>query len=294
MTKTAKQNGFPKEFPAWGEDERIRTYSPQCIGSGSRMKVFKSADGQTVLRVPLHTEQQLIERTGKSGILASYEDPLSEISNDTIRDIHHYKIAKGFVGRNTVGVIPMHFPDREGNWRTYSVQRYVDKRMDMTDLWLQVDELSETVKKRIRRMIEDIKELVAETGLILDLNGHGNVVLDDQGFPRIIDVNMIQRLLPDDEILLPQYRGEAKKSEVIAAARTGYNQELRTMLAPEYLSLSGYPIADWSIQRLQRWETYLGMQTHESVLKDEIYSKYIHPTRDEVLRRIESEVRSLC
>jgi hypothetical protein len=282
---------FPKEFPSWWEaDGKIKTFSPRRIGGGSRMEIYKSTDGKHVLRVPIYTERRLIERTGGSGILASDGDPTSEISLDTIRDISHYETAKNYVGRNTVGVLPMYFPDQLGNWRTYSLQRFVQKTMDFGDLWYMQDKLSETEKKRIRRMIEDIRELVTETGLILDLCGPGNVALDDKGFPRIIDVNMIQSLVPNEELLLPEFRDPSLEHDVIMAARTQTDRVLPTMLNRAFYSLNGYPIGDWSLDRLKRLEVNFGMKDPKEIDRDEVYSKYTCSLRDEIMNGINNSM----
>ncbi|MFA7685803.1 MAG: hypothetical protein WCX95_03310 [Candidatus Gracilibacteria bacterium] len=285
MTESAQ---FPREFPSWGHE--IKTYSPKRIGDGTRMQIYRSTDGKQVLRVPLYTESQLVTRTGGSGVLASEGDPSSEISNDTVSDIDRYTTAKGYVGKNTVGVLPMYFPDQNGNWRTYSLQRYVPKKMDLGELWYRGDSLSETERKRIRRMIEDIRELITETGLIFDLCGSGNTVIDDKGFPRIIDVNMIQPLIPNDEVLTQDFKDPQLEHDVIMAARLDWRGRLRKMLNPQFFSMNGLPIGDWSIRRLQEWETQLGMQTRQSTEKDELYSKYINPLRDEIINGIRNDL----
>lgn len=280
---------FPEEFPNWGVDQGMgRTFSLQKIGEGTRMKVYRSTDGNHVLRIPLLSEKELIRHTGGSGKMAAEGDPSSEISNDTMTDMTRYGKAKDYVGKNTVGVLPVYFPDQNGDWRTYSIQRFVKKQLDLRDLWLKADSLQPQEKRRIAKMIEDIREMIAETGLIFDLSGQGNVVLDENGFPKIIDVNMIQALVLNGEVVKPELKGVTSEEELITATRMGWNNQVNRFINPNFFSVNGYPIGDWSLQKLKRWETLLGIRTEKEVENDEIYSRYTSKLREEITRAIDS------
>lgn len=280
-----KNSDVPPSFPVSQKD----FFEPLVLGQGSRMTIYPAYTGKTVLRVPKNTEKNLVQVSGKSGVFATKTKD-HPVSTHTIQEVEQYEKLKGYLGQFTVGVIPFQDFDQNGDLRTYSTQRFINKSKDLLNLELFSGDLNDKTKRRLRLFVEDIRQMILEGDIVPDLVGHGNAVLDQKDNVWLIDINNIRPMVSNENWAKPEFKNNisALRSAVLMQCRDQMNR----VFHPDYLDDQNYPMADMSLERMKNWELNLGMQTPASVEKDEIYSKYLlDPLRQEISSLICTTIR---
>lgn len=250
-----------------GEAER---YEPAPIGEGRRMVVFMERDyvPPRVLRVPFRTEHEL----GPPGQGAA-------LSPTTTEEIQNYHALITHLGDSVVPVEPFTAPDSLGRARTYSRQDYIpqdaDRRSDPAQ------PLGLVQIEYLRTFLNRMYSLIQNTGLIPDLAGRNNVVVDTGGRPRLIDVNNVGRLLGDEWISVDASTLTGRWSNVVNTLRTP-----GTKVHHAYFDDKGFPSADCSLWILRTLEARTGTRLAQ-LDADPIYGRLGSQTlRDFVLTQI--------
>jgi hypothetical protein len=217
------------------------------LGCGSRMEVYPLVDELTVLRVPRRTEQQLIEEFGSSGrqVLADGH----EVSSFTERELRDLEAVTSFIGAFQPDTTPFADLDLNGQFRYYSIQRRIRVVQDLRICASRLE--SATARHSLERFIRDVRDMVQHIGLLPDLAGRGNLVLDRFGTVKLIDINNFQRYVPDEELesSLPD---DLSQSDLMAYALG--HKDIRDVLPDDFLDDLGLPIGDLSLAALQALE----------------------------------------
>lgn len=217
------------------------------LGCGSRMEVYPLVDELTVLRVPRRTEQQLIEEFGSSGrqVLADGH----EVSFFTERELRDLEAVNSFIGAFQPDTTPFADLDLNDEFRYYSIQRRIRVVQDLRICASRLE--SATSRHSLERFIRDVRDMVQHIGLLPDLAGKGNLVLDRFGTVKLIDINNFQRYVPNEEFegSLPT---DLSQSDLMAYALG--RKEIRDILPDDFLDDLGLPIGDLSLAALQALE----------------------------------------
>jgi len=227
----------------------------QLLGFGSRMEVYPLVDERTVLRVPRRTEQQLIEEFGSSGrqVLADGH----EVSSFTERELRDLEAVDSFIGAFLPDTTPFADLDLNNEFRYYSIQRRIKVVQDLRICTSRLS--SATSRHSLERFIRDVRDMVNHVGLLPDLAGRGNLVLDRFGTVKLVDINNFRRLVPDDEV------ERAIPGETELEAYVLGRKDIRKVLPRDFLDDLGIPIADLSLAALQTLEVRgLGRDSNES------------------------------
>ena len=99
-----------------------------------------------------------------------------------------------------------------------------------------------------------VKQIIAETGLIPDLAGEGNLILTDQGHMKLVDINNISQITYDVRITLDD---------------------------------KGYPVCDKSVEALAALETHLAGRSIDP--REALYSIFLDAGRMAEVAAIEKE-----
>ena len=125
-------------------------------------------------------------------------------------------------------------------------------------LALPKDEWIETVRRKGKRFIENVKQMVFEAGHIPDLAGAGNLIVTAPGSIRLVDINNISRVVFDARISLDE---------------------------------KGYPVCDKSIEALSLVEEkILGRRVDRN---ETLYRQFLSPERRSAARAKEDAFREL-
>jgi len=91
--------------------------------------------------------------------------------------------------------------------------------------------------------------MVQSIGLLPDLAGRGNLVLDGSGLVKLVDINNFRRLVPEEE-LSASFPEDGDLLDALALGR----KDIRTYLPRDFLDDLGNPIGDLSLAALQTLE----------------------------------------
>jgi hypothetical protein len=214
------------------------------LGYGSRMMVYPLVDERTVLRVPRRTEQQLIEEFGSSGrqVLAAGH----EVSSTTECELRDLEAVESFIGAFMPDTTPFADLDLNDEFRYYSIQRRIRVVRDLRICAVKLE--SAASRRSLERFIRDVRDMVKHVGLLPDLAGRGNLVLDSYGTVKLVDINNFRRFVPDEEVerALPP---EPELDEYALGRR-----DIRKVLPRDFLDDLGNPIGDLSLAALQTLE----------------------------------------
>lgn len=242
-------------------------YDQEPIGNGTRMVVFKARAGNAVIRVPLRSEEELVANSGE------YKNGVSVLTHE---EIEQYEKMEEHLGASLVPVSPFYSYDANGNLRTYSTQRFVRVKKDLRiiNTW---DPIENTTRDSLAELIHGVRKLIKACGLIPDLAGQNNVVLDARNKAKLIDVNNINTLL--DRNSWSNYSdAELREKWHEVLSRHG----VKRFINPKYLDDKNYPVADVSLLVMRNWEMILGKRDAE-LDQDEIYGLIAYGTRRERL-----------
>lgn len=241
------------------------------LDAGARMEVYPLVDEKTVLRVPRRTEHQLIAEFGSSGRVALATGHEVSIVTDTeLRDL---EAIEGFIGAFVPDTAPFPDLDLKGSFRYYSIQRRVRIMVDLRSCTSRL--LDVHSRRSLERFIRDVRDMVESLGLLPDLVGRGNLVLDRFGLVKLIDINNFRRLVPDDEIA-----NGPTEADFDAWAR-GLGR-ITDWLPAGFVDDLGHPIGDLSMAQLRRLEIRGLGRDSRAVDTDPFYG----PLRNEERRRI--------
>ena len=238
-------------------------YDQEPIGNGTRMVVFKARAGNAVIRVPLRSEEELVASSGE------HKNGVSVLTH---KEIEQYEKMEEHLGASLVPVSPFYANDSEGRLRTYSIQRYVAVKKDLRTLYTW-EPIESTTKDSLAELINGIRRLIKACGLIPDLAGENNVVLDSNNKAKLIDVNNINPLL-DRKNWSHFSDAELKERQHEILSLSG----VKRFINPKYLDDKNYPMADISLLVMRNWEKVLGKRTTE-LNQDEIYGLIADGTR---------------
>lgn len=252
----------------------------EMLGFGSRMEVYPLVDELTVLRVPRRTEQQLIEEFGSSGrqVLADGH----EVSSFTERELRDLEAVDSFIGAFMPSTTPFADLDLEGGFRYYSIQRRIKVERDLRICTARLS--SATSRHSLERFIRDVRDMVEHIGLLPDLAGRGNLVLDRFGMVKLVDINNFRRFVPDDEVerALPS---EPELDEFVLGRK-----DIRKVLPRDFLDDLGIPIGDLSLAALQTLEVRgLGRDFREAE-RDPFYEPLQNSRRRLVLALLRADM----
>jgi hypothetical protein len=241
------------------------------LDAGARMEVYCLVDEKTVLRVPRRTEQQLIDEFGSSGRVALATG--HEVSTVTDTELRVLEAIEAYIGAFVPDTAPLPDLDLEGNFRYYSLQRRVRVISDLRSCTSRVPD--EHSRRSLERFIRDVRDMVESLGLLPDLAGRGNLVIDRFGLVKLIDINNFRRLVPDAELGVGP--SEADREACARGLR-----KITDWLPADFVDDLGHPIGDLSLAQLRKLEIRgLGRDCH-AVDADPFYA----PLRNEVRRRI--------
>ena len=259
-----------------------RSRATECLstllGAGSRMEIYPLVDEQMVIRVPRRTEQQLIDEHGSSGrkvMAAGYE-----VSKVTDKELHDLEAIESFIGAFVPDTTPLADLDLAGNFRYYSLQRRVRVTLDLRS---NTERLESTHSRHsLERFIRDIRDMHKALGLLPDLAGKGNLVLDRYGLVKLVDINNFRRLTTNDELVacLP-----ADLDDYVMGYRN-----IRNLLPQDFVDDLGLPIGDLTLARLQQLEIRALGRDRAIVEKDPMYEPLYHDRRRVVLATLRGDM----
>jgi len=245
------------------------------------MEIYPLVDDQTVLRVPRRTEQQLIDEFGSSGRKALATG--HEVSTVTETELHDLEHMEGYIGAFVPDTTPMADLDLEGNFRYYSLQRRVKVTKDLRSCTTLLDERCSRLS--VQRFLRDVRDMFDALGLLPDLAGKGNLVLDRFGLVKLIDINNFRPLisdqqiddaLPDDEKVFEEYILGRRSLEEITPA--GFVDDL------------GHPIGDLTLGHLRTLEVRALGRDHKEVDKDPFYAPLHNERRQQLLSLMRPDI----
>ncbi len=234
----------PDRLPPQIAQSRASECLPGLLGYGARMLIYPLVDERLVLRVPRRTEEQLINRSGSTGktVLAAGHQ-LSTITERELRDLER---AHSYIGAFLPDTTPFPDLDLQGEFRYYSLQKRVRIQQDLR---VCVDSMpSQESRLSLERFVRDVRDMVSSLQLIPDLAGKGNLVLDEHGMVRLIDINNFRRMVTDEE--LESAIPEGIDLDDYALGR----KDIRRLLPRDFLDDLGNPIGDLSFAALQTLE----------------------------------------
>jgi hypothetical protein len=253
---------------------------PLMMGRGSRMEIFPLVDERMVLRVPRRTERQLIEVSGSSGrqVLSGGH----EVSKITEREIRDLERAHSYIGAFVPDTTPFADLDLNREFRYYSLQRRVRILQDLRVCTGPMP--SPTSRRSLERFIRDVRDMVQTLGMIPDLAGKGNLVLDQGGHVKLIDINNFRRLVRNEEVdaTFPDHLD----LEEYALGR----QEIRERLPRDFLDDLGNPVGDLSLAALQTLEIRGLGRDPNAVDDDDFYRPLRHERRRLALALLRSDM----
>lgn len=242
------------------------------------MEVYSLVDDKTVLRVPRRTEQQLIDEFGSSGRVAlATGHEVSVVTDTELRDL---EAIEGFIGAFVPDTAPFPDLDLEGTFRYYSIQRRVRVTADLRDCTSRLRDLHS--RRSLERFIRDVRDMVESLGLMPDLAGRGNLVLDRFGLVKLIDINNFRRLVPDEEL-----GAEAPSAQELEACARGL-RDIVDWLPEEFVDDLGHPIADLSMAQLRKLEIRGLGRDHRIVDADPFYGSLHNEQRRRILGMLRS------
>jgi hypothetical protein len=259
-----------------------RSRATECIGTllgaGSRMEVYPLVDEQMVLRVPRRTEQQLIDEHGSSGrkVMAAGH----EVSKVTDKELHDLEAIESFIGAFVPDTTPLADLDLEGNFRYYSLQRRVRVTLDLRSNAERLE--SRHSRHSLERFIRDIRDMHKALGLLPDLAGKGNLVLDRYGLVKLVDINNFRRLTTNDEL-----------AQVLPADLDDYVmgfRDIRPLLPRDFVDDLGLPIGDLTLARLQQLEIRALGRDPAKVEQDPMYEPLNDDRRRVVLAMLRGDM----
>ncbi|MFH1131715.1 MAG: hypothetical protein V1754_10290 [Pseudomonadota bacterium] len=253
---------------------------PKKLGSGARMDVYPLVDERMVLRVPRRTEQQLIDEFGSSGrkVLATGH----EVSNVTEKELRNLEAIEGYIGAFVPDTTPLADLDMEGHFRYYSLQRRVQVTQDLrtctSSLSTQVSRFS------LERFIRDVRDMFKHLGIIPDLAGKENLVLDRYGLVKLIDINNFCRMVNNEKIdsaFPPDFEWDEYA--------LGF-KDVRKLLPLGFVDDLGLPIGDVSLGALHNLEIRGLGRDYKLLEKDPFYAPLRHKTRRILLTLLRSDM----
>ncbi len=246
---------------------------PKMLGRGSRMEVYPLVDERTVLRVPRRTEHQLIAEFGSSGrqVLADGH----QVSAFTEQELKNLEAADNFIGAFMPDTTPFADLDLYNDFRYYSIQRRIYIVKDLRICTSRIK--SPTSRNSLERFIRDVRDMVKHVGLLPDLAGRCNLVLDSFGMVKLIDINNLRRFITNEDI--ERTFPKDIPLEEFALGR----KDIRSFLPEDFLDDLGNPVCDLSLKALQTLELRgLGRNTKD-LANDPFYSPLNHEKRRLVL-----------
>jgi hypothetical protein len=240
-----KPSGAPESLPSQIARSRASECLPHMLGYGSRMEVYPLVDERMVLRVPRRTEQQLIEEFGSSGRRALAAG--HEVSAFTERELRDLEAADNYIGAFLPDTTPFADLDLDGSFRYYSLQLRIRVTQDLRICTTRLR--SATSRHSLERFIRDVRDMVQHVGLLPDLAGKGNLVLDRYGMVKLIDINNFRRFVHDAEVENALPTKEQELDPYILGHRP-----LRGILPKDFLDDLGNPICDLSLAALRTLE----------------------------------------
>lgn len=233
------------------------------------MEVFPLVDERTVLRVPRRTEQQLIDEFGSSGRRALADGHQVSVTTET--ELKDLEMADSYIGAFLPDTTPFADLGLDNQFRYYSLQRRI---WVAKDLRICTERLRTTISQHsLERFIRDVRDMVQNLGMLPDLAGKGNLVLDQFGLVKLIDINNFRRLVPDEEVE-KALSGEFDLDEYVLGRK-----DIRKRLPPDFLDDLGNPIADLSLAALETLEIRGLGRDPDSLAQDAFYSSLRHPKR---------------
>ena len=234
------------------------------------MEVYLLVDEQTVIRVPRRTEERLIAEHGSSGRKALAAG--HEVSTITDKELHDLEAIESFIGAFVPDTTPLADLDLAGKFRYYSLQRRVHHSIDLR---LHSERLvSSHSRHSLERFIRDVRDMVRALGIVPDLAGKGNLVLDRYGLVKLVDINNFRRLFSSEEL---ERRLPAKLDEFVMGLH-----DIRKVLPPDFIDDLGLPIGDLTLSRLMHLEVRVLGRDLRKVEQDPFYSALF----DSELRRV--------
>jgi hypothetical protein len=254
--------------------QMARSRATECtgelLGAGSRMEVYLLVDGLTVIRVPRRTEEMLIAEHGSSGRKALAAG--HEVSKPTEKELHDLEAIESFIGAFVPDTTPLADLDLEGNFRYYSLQRRVRQTLDLRDNTQRLE--NSHSRHSLERFIRDVRDMVRALGIVPDLAGKGNLVLDRYGLVKLVDINNFRRLLTSEEL-------EARLPAELDDYVMGF-KDIRKALPKAFIDDLGLPTGDLTLARLKQLEVRGLGRDLKTVEKDPFYA----PLHDSEVRRI--------
>ena len=274
-------SGAPQRLPPQISRSRASECVPRLLGYGSRMEVYPLVDERLVLRVPRRTEQQLMDDFGSSGRLALASG--HQVSAYTKRELNDLEAVDNYIGAFLPDTTPFADLDLNDEFRYYSLQL----RIRVTqDLRICTERLaSDTSQHSLERFIRDVRDMVDNVGLLPDLAGRGNLVLDRFGMVKLIDINNFRRLIPDSAVEAALPADDAALEPYVLG-----QQCAQDLVPPDFLDDLGNPICDLSLAALQTLELRgLGRDPRELV-RDPFYAPLLNPKRRLLLALLRSDM----
>lgn len=244
------------------------------------MEVYPLVDELTVLRVPKRTEQQLIDEFGSSGRTALSDG--HQVSTTTERELQDLERAGHYIGSFMVDTTPFADLDLHSNFRYYSLQRRVTITQDLRVCTTRL--ATPTSRRSLERFIRDVRDMVANLGILPDLAGKGNLVLDQSGMVKLIDINNFRRIIKSDEIE-STFPADIDLEEYALGRKN-----IRQLLPKDFLDDLGNPIADLTLAALQTLEIRGLGRDPESVESDSFYQPLYHERRRLALALLHGDV----
>jgi hypothetical protein len=244
------------------------------------MEVYPLVDERTVLRVPRRSEQRLIEEFGSSGRTVLSDG--HQVSTTTERELRDLERAGSYIGAFLPDTTPFPDIDLGSVFRYYSLQRRVKVGQDLRVCTGRVP--SSASRRSLERFIRDVRDMVVNVGLVPDLAGKGNLVLDQHGLVKLIDINNFRRLVRDEEMeaALPR---DLDVEEYALGRR-----DIRRLLPAEFLDDLGNPICDLSLAALQTLEMRGLGRDPVALDKDPFYAPLHHERRRLALALLRSDM----
>ena len=240
----ANPTDAPQSLPAQIARSRASECLPHLLGYGSRMEIYPLVDERMVLRVPRRTEPQLADEFGNSGrkALASGH----QVSAYTERELNDLEAIDSYIGAFLPDTTPFADLDLDGVFRYYSLQRRVRVTQDLRICTGPLT--SATSRHSLERFIRDVRDMLYHVGLMPDLAGKGNLVLDRFGMVKLIDINNFRRLIPSVEVeaLFPE---DVEMEPFILGQRA-----IDEITPDDFLDDLGHPVFDLSLAALHTLE----------------------------------------
>jgi hypothetical protein len=245
------------------------------------MEIYPLVDERMVLRVPRRTEQQLIEEFGSSGRQALVSG--HQVSSYTERELNDLEAVDNYIGAFLPDTTPFADLDLHDNFRYYTLQRRIRVSQDLRICTSRI--ASPTSRHSLERFIRDVRDMVAHVGLLPDLAGRGNLVLDRYGMVKLIDINNFRRFVSDDEVEAVVPEDEDELEPYILGQRS-----LGSLIPRDFLDDLGNPICDLSLAALQMLELRGLGRPVKDLDRDLFYAPLANPRRRTLLALLRSDM----